>query len=251
MAFRFKATSLLIFLFAAGTAFAEAPSPASKLNAQELIQRIETQHQAETAHAVVHMTIQTSNWTRELRMEMWSEGRENMLARILEPRKDRGIATLKVGDEMWNYLPNIDRVMKIPASLMGDRWMGSNLTNDDIVRDVQIDQVYTFSVAREDSTEALIVATPKPDAAVVWGKIEYDVDLEKELAAAVRYYDEIGELVRTMSFDRVKKVGDRWVAHRMVVKPEDEPESTELVYETLEFGKALPSGVFSLRNLRR
>lgn len=239
-------------LLALGMGLASPLALAAPPDAQALIKRAETQYLGKTSHAVFRMKVVTRSWTREMTMESWGQGRDKMLSKILTPKKDAGTATLKVGDEMWNYLPKIDRLMKIPSSLMGDRWMGSHLTNDDLVKESKVDQLYTFKVTQQTADETTIVATPKPDAAVVWGRIAYRIDLEREIPTSVRYFDEDGELVRTIDFDQVKPVSGRLLPTRMRYVPADAPgEYTELVYEQLDFDRPLPDGLFSVRSLRR
>ncbi len=221
------------------------------MSAVELIRKVETQYQGKTAHSVARMKVVTENWTREMTLESWSEGRDTFLARILSPKKDQGTATLRIKDDMWNYIPKIDRMIKIPSSLMGDSWMGSHLTNDDIVKENKIDELYDLTVAESDEKHAKIVGIPKPDAAVVWGRIEYNVDLERTIPVDILYYDEDGELVRTMAFDNVKLVDQRWLPMRMMIEPEDEPdEYTEFLYDEIEFDVKLKKDLFSIRSLR-
>jgi Outer membrane lipoprotein-sorting protein len=189
---------------------------------------------------------------RELTMDTWSEGRDKFLAKILAPKKEEGTATLKIGDEMWNYLPKIDRLIKIPSSLMGDRWMGSHLTNDDLVKENKIDELYTFEFESIVDSIATIICIPKPDAPIVWDKVIYRVNLNKTIPIDVDYYDERGKLVRIMSFDMVEKVSGRWVPLRMKVQPVEQPnEMTELVYDKLEFDVKFPENFFSVQSLRR
>jgi outer membrane lipoprotein-sorting protein len=223
-------------------------------NPHDLVKRVETQYQARTAHIRMKMTVVTRTYTREMTLESWGEGRDKFLARVLSPKKDAGTATLKVGDEIWNYLPKIDRLVKVPSSLMGDRWMGSHLTNDDLVKGRKVDDLYTF---RE--TEAVvaggsqqIIATPKPNAPVVWGQIDYVIDTRRGVPESVQYYDEDHQLVRTITFSEVKRLNGREVATRMRVTPADAPqEYTQIDYETLEFDVPLRADQFSLRSLRR
>ncbi len=229
-----------------------ARAPAEELDARAIVRRIETQYQGETSRSRAVMTVVTEHWTRELVMDMWSEGRDKFLAKILSPKKEQGTASLKIGDEMWNYLPKIDRLIKIPSSLMGDSWMGSHFTNDDLVKEDKVDDLYDLSIASRDGDRVVITGVPKSDAAVVWGRIDYSVDMEKVVPVEILYYDEDGELVRTFTFDRVEQVSGRWLPLRMVIRPLDKPEEkTEFVYDSIEFGVRLDNDFFSLRTIRR
>jgi len=251
-----KKTERIIGIFLCVWVLAVIPSvyaaTPSKLNAQELIRKVETQYQGKTSYATMHMKVVADWGERELTMDTWSEGRDKFLAKILTPKKEQGIATLKIGDDMWNYLPKIDRLIKIPSGLMGDNWMGSHLTNDDLVKENKIDELYTFEFETIEDPIATIICTPKPDAAIVWDKVVYRVDIGKKIPINIDYYDEDNELVRTMTFDRVEKVSGRWIPLRMVVKPVEKPdEMTELIYNKLNFDVKLPENLFSIQSLRR
>lgn len=228
------------------------PARAEAPEARALVRQIETQYQGRTSHARMIMKIVTRGYTREMAMETWSQGRDKFLARVLAPKKDAGTATLKLGTEMWNYLPKIDRMIKVPGSMMGDRWMGSHLTNDDLVKDQQVDELYRFSTTPGPGGSTLITAVPRPQTPVVWGKIVYQLDLAAKLPQRISYHDEDGVLARVMSFDEVKQLGDRRLPTRMRFAPTDEEgEYTEVRYETLEFDRPFPEDTFSLRSLRR
>ncbi len=222
------------------------------MDVRELIRRVETQYMGRTSRALLRMKVITESWSREMTMETWSEGRDKFIAKILTPKKDHGVATLKIENDMWNYLPKIDRLMKIPSSLMGDRWMGSHLTNDDMVKGDKIDKLYDFELEKIEEHIATVHCTPKPDAAVVWGSITYIVDMEKSIPVTVDYYDEDGEPVRTIEFDNVENISGRWVPLIMRIKPVESPgELTEMIYESLEFDIDLEDDLFSISSLRR
>jgi hypothetical protein len=235
------------FIASAGFSFAQQDAK----EARELVKRVETQYQGRTSHAVAVMKVAAERWTREITLEMWSSGREKFLARILRPAKDAGVSTLKIENEMWNYLPNIDRLVKIPSSMMGENWMGSHLTNDDLVKEDRIDELYDLTMKKTGGT-AEVTAVPRPDAAVVWGRLLYTIDMERLAPLTILYYDEGGALVRTIAFDQVKMISGRWIPLRMIVRPVDKPaEYTELTYTTLAFDVKLAEDFFSLRTIRR
>lgn len=241
--------SVCIILGNVGVSIAQTDAP---FDPQELIKRVETQYNGDSSHAIMTMSIVTEDWSRELTMESWSEGREKFLTVIREPRKEEGTATLKIEDDIWNYLPRIDRLMKIPSSLMGDSWMGSHLTNDDLVKENKIDEMYTFTIESTADGITAIICTPKPDAAVVWGSIRYRVDLERLIPVDVEYYDEDEELMRTMTFDMIEQVSGRWIPLRMTVQPEDAPdEKTMITYSDLAFDVELADNLFTVQSLRR
>ncbi len=222
------------------------------INARDLIQQIETQYEGKSSHAMMTLSVITEDYARDLTMESWSEGRDKFLTVIRQPEKERGTATLKVGDNMWNYLPRIDRLIKIPSSLMGDSWMGSHLTNDDLVKESKIDSLYTFTVESTVGDTVTILCTPRPNAAVVWDRILYRVDLNRKVSLDTRYYDEKGSLVRTMTFTDMKQVSGRWLPMKLTVQPADKPnERTTITYQDITFDINLPANYFSVDTLRR
>ncbi|MBI4679197.1 MAG: outer membrane lipoprotein-sorting protein [Elusimicrobia bacterium] len=229
-----------------------AAEPVGGIDAKALVREVETQYRGKTSHGTARMRIATEHWKRELTMEMWGEGRERFLAVIRQPKKERDTATLKRAGEVWNYLPKIDRLMKIPSSLMGDSWMGSHLTNDDLVKEDKTEELFDLKVLSVEGSTVTIQADPKPDAAVVWGRLVYRIDRERVIGIDVTYFDEELASARAMVFDRVEKVEGRWLPLRMRITPTTKPkESTEILYERIEFDSPLDPDLFSLRSLRK
>ncbi len=219
---------------------------------QALVRHVETQYNGNSAHGRMTMKIATEHWQRTLTMEMWSWQRERFLTRIEAPAKERGVATLKIDRDVWNYLPKVDRTIKIPSSMMGGSWMGSHITNDDLVKSSQVDKEYEFSLVRADEAEIVIDCLPKPDTVTVWGKLVYTIDRPTMTPAQIDYFDEDLKLVRHLYFDRIEQIGERTIPMRMRVEPVDKPgESTELIYEEIAFDIGLTPEYFSLRNLKK
>lgn len=222
------------------------------LDLVELIRRVEKQYIGESSFSRVDMTVQTGHWERHLRMESWSLGRERFLVRILSPAKEKGVATLKVEKEVWNFLPKVDRIIRIPPSMMGGAWMGSHITNDDLVKANHIDEDYVFTLLQEDDRQWTIQGIPKPEAPVIWGKIIYQINKDQLVPIQIEYFDEEGTRVRKILFDDVKTVGQRVVPLRMTVLPLEKPsEKTIMHYRDLEFDVDLDEKFFSLARLKR
>lgn len=225
---------------------------AETLNLSELIRRVEQQYSGQSSISKVDMTVVTGHWERHLTMESWSLGRERFLVRILAPAKEKGVATLKVEREVWNFLPKVDRVIRIPPSMMGGAWMGSHITNDDLVKANHIDEDYLFTLLAEDDSQWTIMGRPKPDAPVIWGKIIYVVLKDNLVPRKIEYFDEEEVMVRRIIFDDVQTLGDRTVPLKMTVLPLEKPEEkTVMHYRELRFDVDLQSDFFSLAQLKR
>ena len=228
------------------------PRPAPALDLPALIRDVEQQYHGTSSHALTTMQVRTVNWERTLEMEAWSLGRDYFLVRILEPAKERGVATLKRDREVWNYLPKVDRTIKVPPSMMGGSWMGSHITNDDLVKASHVDEDYTFRLLEEGPGHWLIECLPRPEAAVVWGKIVYRLRKQPRVPEQIDYFDEEQQRVREIRFDDVRKLGDRIVPLKLTVTPLDKPgEQTVLHYRDLVFGVPLDQGYFNLRSLQQ
>lgn len=227
----------------------------AQTSARDIIDRVDRLLRGASSHGSVEMQIKTEHWSRSLEMEVWSLGTKYSLVRVTAPPREAGTATLKADQEVWNYLPRVDRTIKVPPSLMMGSWMGSHFTNDDLVKESRLVDDYDIAIAFEGDRDGVPVwefsLTPKPEAAVVWGRIEYQVRKADLMPTWVRYYDEDGTLVRTMTFSDYTQMGGRLVPAKMLVVPEDKPdESTALIYHDLEFDVGLKPDFFSLRNLR-
>jgi outer membrane lipoprotein-sorting protein len=229
---------------------------AHAMEVSALIQHIDRLWRGDTSHATMSMTVKTRRYERNMTMEAWSRGKDYSLVLIREPVKDRGIATLKVEQNIWNYLPKINRVTKVPSSMMSGSWMGSHFTNDDLVKESTFEDDYDSTISFEGEREGRIIyemtAVPKPDAAVVWGKVVMLIEQQTLAPFKALYYDEEGVLVRTLTFDRPQQIAGRTIPMRMSLQPEDKPnESTVILYHDIEFDVPLEESFFSLQSLKR
>ncbi len=224
--------------------------------AREIVDRVDRLLRGDSSRATVTMQIVTENWQRSLTMQILSQGTQNALVRIRQPKKEAGTATLKVDTNIWNYLPKVSRTIKIPSSMMMASWMGSHFTNDDLVKDSLLVRDYFLEIAFEGDRDGAPVyeflLTPRPEAPVVWGKIELEVRQDDLMPTWQRYYDEDGTLMRELRFSAYTTLGGRLVPARMIMQPQDKPqEQTVIVYDDLEFDIPIAADTFSLRNLER
>ena len=220
---------------------------------EDLLRGADDLTRGNSSHGVVQMQIHTATYDRTMRMEAWSEGTEKTLIRILYPEKDAGICTLKVDENLWNYLPKVDRTMKVPAGMMSGAWMGSHLSNDDLVRDSRLSDDFTWVVSERPSGGAgrwVIELTPKPDAAVVWGRITAVIGADR-LPVETRYYDEKGALVRTMTWSDVAVFDGRRIPATFTITPADKPgEYTKVTQMALDIDAPVDPSTFTLQALK-
>lgn len=244
-----------ILALAAAGGLAAAPA-AAQTDPLAIIDRVDRLLRGDSSRGVATMEVVTEHWEREMTMEVWSLGTDYSLVRLRAPRRDAGTATLMAGDDIWNYLPKVDRTIKIPASMMGGAWMGSHFTNDDLVKESRLVDDFDVELAFEGDRDGAAVweirLTPKPEAAVVWGRIDFRIRRADSMPLWARYYDEDGELARTMEYSAFAEMGGRLVPGVMDMRPADKPEErTTFRYDELEFDVDLAPSFFSLRTLQR
>jgi len=244
--------TVLLSLLLVGTAPALAQE--TEADIEKLLRGTDDVARGQSSIATMQMHVKTRRYERTMKMKAWAQGSEKSLIRILSPAKDAGVTTLKVGENLWNYLPKVDRTMKIPSGMMSGSWMGSHLSNDDLVRESRLSEDYSWTVDERpqgDSGQWRITLVPKPDAPVVWGKVVATIGAD-ELPRSIEYFDEKGELVRTMTWSDVKEVDGRTLPTRMRIQPADAPdEFTELTYADIDFNADIPESMFSLQALKR
>lgn len=244
----------LILIPLSASAIEQGSKP--KITIEELIRHIDRLWRGETSRADMTMTVQTQRYKRSMSMEAWSRGKEYSLVLIRKPIKDKGIATLKVKENIWNYLPKINRVTKVPSSMMSGSWMGSHFTNDDLVKESTFEDDFvsdiSFQGQRNGKAIYEITSIPKEDAAVVWGKVIMQIEQKTLAPYRALYYDEEGSLVRTMTFDQPRVIDQRTVPMRLTLQPEDKPEeSTVIIYNDIALDVPIADSFFSLQNLQR
>ncbi len=232
------------------------PSSAYCITGEELLRAVDDLWRGESSYSEIEMQIVTERWDRTLRMTGWTLGTGNTLVVITYPPKEEGVATLMAGKDIWNYLPRVNRVVRVPSSMMSASWMGSHFTNDDLVKESRLsedfDSTISFSGVRGGVSVYDIVLVPKPDAAVVWGRIEFTITQQGYLPLAATYYDEEGKLARTESFAEVKELSGRRMPTVMTLIPADKPmEKTVIRYKKLTLDVPLTPDFFSLTRLSR
>ena len=227
------------------------PASATEDKARDLIDRMEQLYRGESSDSTITMKVETPQYARTLKMTGQSLGRELAFFRILSPKKDRGIATLKRHEEMWNYFPKINKVIKVPPSMMMGSWMGSDFTNDDLVKETQLIDAYDLSL-EEKEEEYFVTLTPKEQTVTVWGKIEYVISKEPLLPLAQIFYDDDGTRVREMSFSEPKMYQGRLMPSILEMKPlNKEGHRTLVMYDEIRFNlPEINEKTFSMRQLK-
>jgi len=229
-----------------GTVFAETDPKAI-----ELLERVDNLYQQDNSHAVMTMEITTPDFSRSMSMESWSIGLDYSLVRVLEPKKERGVSTLKRENDMWNYLPKIKKVLKVPPSMMMGSWMGSDFTNDDLMREGSWVDEFDVALSEDDSTYTLDLVA-KPNTVTVWGKMQIIIDKSNLMPVKQVYFDEDGTPMREMLFSEVKTFDDVLLPTVMELKPLNKPENvTRVIYESMEFNVDIDEDFFSLQNLKK
>jgi len=222
----------------------------------EIIRKADEKFRGKSSRGQTTMIIERPNWSREISMKNWTLGNDYSMIYITAPAKEKGQVFLKRKNEMWNWVPTIERMIKIPPSMMMQSWMGSDFTNDDLVRESSLEKDYNHKLLGEEILEGYecyrIELIPKPDAPVVWGKILMWVSKEEYHWLKAEYYDEDDYLVNTEILMEIKKMDDRELPTRMEMIPADKDgQKTILIFDEIEFDVDLNESFFSQQNMRR
>ncbi|AYO07432.1 outer membrane lipoprotein-sorting protein [Vibrio parahaemolyticus] len=214
-----KVVAARFFLLFTSLSYAES--------AFDIVQKSDQAMRGKSSYSEATMEIVRPAWTRSMTMKSWTKGTELSLVLVTAPAKDKGSASLKRHREMWNWVPSIERVIKIAPSMLSQSWMGSDFTNDDLINQSSIVVDYQHALLGNDSFEGdkvwVIEATAKPDAPVVWNKVTLWISQSTYLQRKVEFYDEFDERVNVLTTYDVKELGGRKIATRMEMKPVDKP----------------------------
>ncbi|MDG5767595.1 outer membrane lipoprotein-sorting protein [Balneolales bacterium ANBcel1] len=222
----------------------------------EIIDRMEQVMRGNSNYAEMTMRIERPRYQREVSMRSWMLGRDYSMIIITAPSRDEGTAFLMRENDIWNYDPRIDRTIRLPSSMMAQSWMGSDFTNDDLVRDSDTVEDFEHEILRTGEYEGrnawVIRLIPKPDTPIVWGKVKMWICTDTYVQLRVENYDQQEELVNTMKLDEIRTMNDREIPTRITVIPAGkENEQTILVYEKLEFDIDIDRRFFTQQNMQR
>ncbi|MBL4715932.1 MAG: outer membrane lipoprotein-sorting protein [Bacteroidia bacterium] len=231
-------------------------TPSIAQDAKDIVMKADQKMRGESSIVEITMKIIKPEWDREISIKTWNKGTKLALILLTAPARDKGAVFLKRDKEVWNWLPSIERVVKIPPSMMMQSWMGSDFTNDDLVKQSSIIVDYEHEIVG-DSTIAgkecyKILFTPKPDAPVVWGKIYSWIAKDDPMQLRVEYYDEDGYLVNILQMSDIKEMDGREIPTRMEMIPvEKEGNKTIMIYKSISFNEKIEESFFSQQNMKR
>jgi outer membrane lipoprotein-sorting protein len=225
-------------------------------DARTIVQKANDLAMGKTSSGEMTMTIERPSWTRAVSMKSWSKGTDYYLILITEPARDQGQVFLKRLTDMWNFMPSINRMIKIPPSMMSQSWMGSDFTNNDLVKMNSLVEDYTHKILGEENVGGYdcykIEFIPKENAAVVWGKIVMWIAKNEFYEMKAEFYDEDMKLVNTQTASDIRQFDDRKLPARMEMVPADKPgNKTILQMKNMQFNIDLPDSFFSQQNMQK
>ncbi len=243
-----KGTIFILFNFIFCTVFSQ--------DAKTIVQKSSERLRTATSKIEMSMKIVRPNWSREMGIKSWTKGDDYALILITAPARDKGIAFLKREKEMWNWQPSIERTIKLPPSMMSQSWMGSDFTNDDLVRETSTINDYDHKIIGSEVIEGRdcykIEMKPHEDVAVVWDKTFIWIDKKDYLELKLEFYDEDGYLVSTMVASDVKQMGGKLIAANLEMTPADkEGHKTIMEYQLVEFDNNVAESFFTIQNMKR
>ncbi len=223
-------------------------------NAQVLMEKSFNYVRGKTSISTVDMTIHRPDWERVVTIKAWTKGEKDSLFTIIAPAKDKGNSTLKKGREMWIYNPKVNRVIKLPPSMMSQAWMGSDFSNDDLSKTESIIEDYVHTIVGTETHEGkkvyLVKSMPKPEAPVVWGMQKFKIR-DDNIFLSQEFYDEDFKLVKALTTLQIQMLGGKLYPKVWKMQKADvEDEYTVLEYKKLVFDQAMPDRLFTLSSLK-
>ena len=222
----------------------------------EIIAKADEKSRGNSSTTEVTIQIIRPSWTREMKMKSWSQGTELSMSVVLSPAKDRGTVFLKRNRELWNWVPSIERTIKMPPSMLTQSWMGSDLTNDDLVKETSNKDDFNCKILGTETMGGRacwkIEMLPKAGSAVVWGKVLTWVDQKDFVYMKSEFYDEDNYLVNTMLASEIKNMGGRNIASKTEVIPAEHPgNKTVMILNSANFNANNPTSFFTVQNMRK
>lgn len=246
----------MIYIVTLAVCFSTAASTVAQTpDATEIVRRADDNRRGNSSYSEIRMTIVRPTWSREIGIKSWSKGNDYSLTLITAPAKEKGQAFLKRQKDLWNWQPSIGRMIKMSSSIMGQSWMGSDFTNDDMVRESSTVNDYTHSLEKTEKVREFdcykVILIPKEDAAVVWGKVLMWVSTADFVEMKTEFYDEDNTLINTFNGYEVKSYGKRKLTSRMEVVPADKPnQKTVMTVDKYEFDLPVDESFFSQQKMK-
>jgi len=227
----------------------------AQLTATEIITKADEVTRGESSIAVMTMTIVRPTYERTVEFKSWGKGYDKSLTIITFPPRDKGQVFLKVGKDVWNWQPAIDRTIKLPASMMSEGWMGSDFSNEDLLNESSMVVDYTHTLKGSENVSGMdcykIEMMPKPNSPVVWGKVVKWISKEGFLQLKTEYYDDDNFLIKTEIGKEIKVMGGRKIPTVMEILPEEEKGNlTRVVIKSIEFNVAIDDDFFSVQKMK-
>lgn len=229
--------------------------PAQSPDAADIVKKADENMRGNTLQAEIVIKTTRPAWQREMGVRTWAKGENYSMILITSPVKDKGTAFLKRKKEVWNWLPTLERSIKLPPSMMSQSWMGTDFTNDDLVRESSVVNDYVHTLIGDSVVDSRpcykIQMIPKPETAVVWGRIVIYIDKKDFLELHTRFYDEDGTLVNIMNAYEIKMLGGRLIPTRVEMIPADKKgQKTEIIYKSIVYDKPIDDTFFTLEKLK-
>lgn len=223
--------------------------------AREIVQKADEKMRGTTSQAEITIKTVRPSWSREMTVRTWMKGTALAMILVQSPAKDKGIVYLKRKQEVWNWVPSLEKKIKLPPSMMSQSWMGTDFTNDDLVKESSVVNDYDHSIIGDttfDNRDCYIIQMiPKPEAAVVWGKLIVYIDKKDFLELHTKFYDEDGGLVNTMNAYDVKNMDGRLIPTRFEMIPAEKPgQKTVMVYRSIQYNKPIDDNFFTTEKMK-
>lgn len=225
-------------------------------SATDIIKKADEKMRGNTSQAELIIKTTRPTWSREMKVRTWIKGTQFALLLIQSPPKDKGVVFLKRKKEVWNWMPVLERIIKLPPSMMTNSWMGTDFTNDDLVKETSVVEDYTARLLNDtviDNKACYVLELiPKPNTAVVWGKLLVSIDKKDYLELYTEFFDEEGRLINIMKGNDIRMMDGRLIPTHFVMIPADKKNNkTEIFYTSILFNRNIDDDFFSIERIKQ
>ena len=222
----------------------------------EIIKIADNRLRGNSSYSEITITIVRPKWEKKMSVKSWSRGTDYSVSLVTSPAKEKGSVFLKRKKEAWNYLPTIERTIKLPPSMMTQNWMGTDFSNDDLIKQSSMVVDYNHRIIGTEIIENLncwkLELIPTEEASVVWGKLIVWIDKKDFMQLKTEFYDEDLEIVNKMVGSNIKVFNNKKLPSILEYYPLDEEgNKTVIEYNIWDFNVSIPENYFSTQYVSR
>ena len=231
-------------------------SAQSQPNAEDIIKAVDRNMSAKTTVLESKMIVHGRRATRTISSKSWMIGQDKAFTEYTAPAREKGTKMLKIGNTMWTYSPQTDRIIRISGHMLRQSVMGSDLSYEDMMEDPKLFERYSAVLEGEaviDNKDCWVILLSAKERGLAYNSRKIWIDKKRMIPLREELYAKSGKLIKSLRISEIMQVGDRWYPRIWIFKDELKSNSkgTEWIVEKIEFDVNIPEKRFSKSGLRK